>query len=117
MPAAGSCRVCAHPEEGRLRGARAAGASWRDLSREFGLPPTTIRDHLNRCQGRAASRSRRPTGPGWEAFWSVLFDVLGEFPEAELALRGRLEAFMAGDGRLPAEILARLRARTEEHRG
>ena len=117
MPAAGSCRVCALPEEPRIRAAREAGASWRALSKAFDLPVTTIRDHLKSCGETGRPKGHRPGGPGWAEFWALLFDVLGEFPEAETALRKRLASFLSGEVRLPGEALARLKARTEDRRG
>lgn len=58
MPAAGSCRVCDHPEKQRIEDLRAGGASWRSLSREVKLPESTIRVHFARCRKRKAPAPR-----------------------------------------------------------
>jgi len=50
MPAAGSCRVCSHPDRDTVEVRRASGVSWKHLAHEFALPITTLRDHFKRCQ-------------------------------------------------------------------
>lgn len=109
--------MCAHPEEGRIRTARAAGTSWRALSREFGLPATTIRDHLNLCREPVAARRARRAGPLWAEFWDALRDVLGEFPDAEAALRRRLGALLEGRDGAPLGEPAGVPERREDRRG
>lgn len=54
MGAAGSCRICARPDVGTIDDRLLSHASFKGLSRDFGLPRSTIQVHWDRCRRKGA---------------------------------------------------------------
>ena len=86
MGASGSCRICARPDIAAIDQRLLSGGSVKGMSRDFGLPRSTIQVHWDRCRkkGRTLGADPKPERPSASAEPGVGSTDVSDAPRPEV---------------------------------